>query len=90
MSRYSRDHSRSRSARRDERRRESKPATVPKLYAGNIDAAVKHALTKVPPDEIEKDLRVMCEKFGDIVEVNVKSKAGSDHSYAFVEFKVYE
>jgi RNA recognition motif-containing protein len=32
----------------------------------------------------------MFEKFGEIIEINVKSKAGSDHSYAFVEFKIFE
>lgn len=32
----------------------------------------------------------MCEKYGEITEIIVKSRAGSDHTYAFVQFKANE
>jgi hypothetical protein len=32
----------------------------------------------------------MCEKYGEITEITVKARAGSDHTYAFVQFKTLE
>jgi len=78
MSKYSRDRSRSED---HYRRRPNEP--IPKLYAGNIDASI-------PEEEVKKELQNMCEKYGEISEIIVKSRAGSDHTYAFVQFKVYE
>lgn len=49
-----------------------------------------HKPCQIPEDEVQKELRNMCEKYGEIVEITVKSRAGSDHTYAFVQFKNYD
>jgi hypothetical protein len=46
--------------------------------------------SQIPEEEVKKELQNMCEKYGEISDIIVKSRAGSDHTYAFVQFKVYE